>query len=101
MGILFKQRIAPTTGTTAAVNTSKDDILMIVDISATIAALTIPLPTTPVDGQLFGITTRSIITALTLSLGGIPMSGAITTLAAGGVAWWIYDSTSNRWFRYH
>lgn len=75
------------------------DILIVVDRATTIPAGTCPMPAVPIDGQVFMISTRSAITALTLNSNGIPISGTITTLAAGGAAGWTYDQVSNRWFR--
>lgn len=75
------------------------DILVVVDRSATIAAGTLPMPANPIDGQMFMVSTRSAITALTLNSNGRPVSGSISTLAAGAAAGWTYDAVSNRWFR--
>lgn len=76
------------------------DILVVCDRATTIPAGTLPFPQNPIDGQLMMVSSRVQITALTLDAGAIPISGAITTLAAGGAAAWVYDLVSNRWFRH-
>lgn len=75
------------------------DVLLVVDVSSTIANATAAFPSAPIDGQIFGFSTRSAITSLTLSAGS-PISGSVSTAAAGFQASWIYDQASNRWFRY-
>lgn len=75
------------------------DVLIVVDRPAAIASGTCPMPANPIDGQVFMISTRSAITSLTLNASGRPVSGTITTLAAGAAAGWTYDQISNRWFR--
>lgn len=83
----------------ASIAVTQADMLVVVDRSTTIAAGTLPMPANPIDGQVFMVSTRSAITALTLNANGIPISGSISTLAAGAAAGWTYDVISNRWFR--
>ena len=83
----------------ASVPSTTADLLLVIDISTTTASGTLVFPTSPIDGQNLSVSTRSAITAVTLNGGGIPISGAITTLAAGGTVAWVYDAASNRWFR--
>lgn len=75
------------------------DVVLVIDISTTTASATCTFPTAPVDGQVFGFSTRSAVTTLTLSAGAIPISGPVTTAAAGAAFSWVYDQGSNRWFR--
>lgn len=83
----------------AAIFETTADIFVVVDRATTIAAGTLPFPPTPIDGQIMSISTRVAITALTLNTNAIPISGSISTLAAGAAAGWCYDLASNRWFR--
>lgn len=76
------------------------DMYLLVDVGFTVAGATLPFPATPVDGQIFGVSTRSQVISVTLSSGTIPISGPITTMLAGSFASWVYDAVSNRWFRY-
>lgn len=84
------------TGSTITLTTSTNHLLY--DQAATIAALTITLPSASLtDGQVISIATRSAITALTVNGGTI--YGAPTTLASGGFATFIYSSAGAAWFR--
>lgn len=98
---LEKIRVIDAAGLSVIAETEAD-ILVVVDRATTIATGTLPFPAAPRDGQLMGISTRVAITTLTLDTGpgAIPVSGSISTLAAGGTASWIYDQVSNRWFRF-
>jgi len=99
--VLLTQRITPVTGSTYNLIAIKQDVLVVIDLAATIAQLNVPFPATPADTQLIGFTTRSAITSLNfLVTGGIPITAPVTTLAAGAVVWYIYNADSNRWFRY-
>ena len=99
--VLLTQRITPATGSTFNLIAIKQDVLVVIDLAATIAQLNVPFPATPADTQLIGFTTRSAITSLNfLVTGGIPITAPVTTLAAGAVVWYIYNADSNRWFRY-
>lgn len=83
----------------AAIAATQADMIIVCDRATTIPVATLPFPVTPIDGQIFSVSSRVQITTLTLDAGAIPISGSISTLAAGGAASWIYDLTSNRWFR--
>lgn len=93
------QRITQTSGTVTYYTTAAD-IWLLFDNSSTIATITVPFPDNPVDGQSFGISARSDITALTLSTSSIPISGSITTLSGGNCVRWVYNQDGNRWFNY-
>lgn len=74
---------------------------IILDRSATLATLTVTLPTTNVvNGQEMKLYTRSAITTLTVN---VESSGTIynapTTLAAGDSVSFVYNSTAAAWFR--
>lgn len=75
------------------------DILLCIDFAVTVTNGTLTFPTNPINGQIISVTTRSQITNVTLDGGGIPISGTIGTLAAGGVVAWVYNQEGNRWFR--
>lgn len=93
------QRITQTSGTVTYYTTAAD-IWLLFDNSSTIATITVPFPDNPGDGQSFGISARSDITALTLSTSSIPISGSITTLSGGNCVRWVYNQDGNRWFNY-
>lgn len=83
----------------AGVPATTADVLICVDIASTTASATLGFPTSPINGQTLSVTTRSAITTITNSAGAIPISGAVTTLAAGATVSYVYQSTANRWFR--
>jgi hypothetical protein len=91
---------APLTGTSIAMADGVEHLIL--NHSATIAALTVTLPPTPVDGQLAKVFSRSIVTALTLNAGAgetIETGHGLTTLAAAGSFEMIFNSSDSKWYR--
>lgn len=84
----------------ASVPATTADILLVIDVAGTIPSGTLVFPANPIDGQTIAVSTRSQVTTVSLNAGTIPISGPITTLAAGGTVAWVYDQASNRWFRF-
>lgn len=75
---------------------------VVLDHAATIAALTITLPATPLDGQAVSIFSRSIVTALTLNAGAgetIAAGHTLTTLTALTSVDYMYDLATTSWYR--
>lgn len=94
----FLQYSTLTTGTISLQDTKQEDLL--IHDNATIAAtLTIVMPASPCNGQIVKISSRSGVTALTIS-SAITVVGSANTLAAGATIGWIYSSQANKWFRY-
>jgi hypothetical protein len=95
--IIVKQYSSATSGT-VTISDTKQDVHLIHDGSILTATLTVTFPPNPVDGQEFGISSGNGVTSLTnTSLRTIV--GAATSLASGGFASYIYDATSDKWFR--
>jgi hypothetical protein len=90
------QYVAPTAGATVNVN-NNGYTRLVLDPATTLATLTVTLPGSPQDGDTVEIATSQIITTLTLN-GGTIIS-AIATLALGGFATYLYNSTAGKWFR--
>lgn len=86
-----------TTGTVSGNSTQQDEVL--IHDAATTLTLTMALPTTPVNGQMFSFTSASGVTTLTLSTSTGTIVNAITTLAVGGNATYIYLATPNKWYK--
>jgi len=97
MADLFKQRSTLTSGT-IPIQDTKQDVQLIHDAASLAVTLTITFPASPVDGQIFGVTSTLGVTTLTLT-SAITIVNALTALVAGGFARWIYDAASNKWFR--
>lgn len=89
------QTAAPTTGQTVTVSAGISAIH--INPAGTLAALTITLPSNPVNGQHLIIGTSQILTSLTINGGTIV--GTLSTLALGGFAYFIYNSSATKWFR--
>lgn len=97
MANLFKQRSTATSGT-VTIQDTKQDVQLIHDAASVAATLTVTFPATPVDGQVFGMTSRLGVTVLTLS-SAISLVGDVSTLPASRYLKYMYDVTSNKWFR--
>lgn len=96
--ILFplSQYVTPATGATVTVAINQSTTLFI-NPAGTIAALTINFPSSPANLTRVQLGTSQTITGLTLGNG--TFLGALTTLAAGGFATYIYSSGASKWFR--
>lgn len=94
-----KIRVVDQSGLSSIPGTTAD-MLVVVDRATDAPSATLPFPTNPIDGQIYMITSRIEVTALTLDTGSIPISGGVTSILAGEIMGWIYDQVSNRWFSY-
>lgn len=72
---------------------------LILNPAGTLASGTVNFPLSPTDNQSFAIASSQIITALSLTATAATISNAVTTLAAGGFAKYLYSSASTTWFR--
>ena len=90
---------APTTGQTVAVPSfGGSEYNVFLEPAGLLAALTLTFSTTNlIDGQIINISCSQIVTTLTMTGGTI--LGALTTIAANGVARFGYSATGNKWFR--
>lgn len=88
------QYATPTTGQTVVANGSG---ALVVAPAGTLLALTVTVPSSPVDGQTFSIFSTQIITTLTMN-GGTIASG-LTTIGVNGAAHWKYSATAGTWLR--
>lgn len=95
---------APLTATTITVGAGISNYLAIP--AGTIAALTVTLPPSPIDGQVFRFASTQTITALTLAAGTGAATIALaptavtptTTIGTAGFAY-IYNAAANTWYR--
>lgn len=95
---------APLTG--ATITTAANTRYLILNPAGTISTLTVVMPPSPVDGQLFNLCTTQIVTSLTLSAGtGTTIKNAPTALlvpvTTGGASCpgWLSRSTDATWYR--
>lgn len=92
----FKVQVAaPASGATVTVD--NDCNALFVNNSATLAALTVAVPSSPYDGQLFYVTTKNAVTTMLWSGGTLQQAYADMTI--GGFVGWKYNRGANKWFR--
>lgn len=94
--MIVLQETTTTSGTITGNNTQQD-VIIIHNAGATVT-LTIAFPSTPINGQTFSISSVGGITTLTMSSGTTILNG-LTSMAAGGVAKYIYSSGFNSWIK--
>lgn len=72
---------------------------LLLDPAGALAAGTITMPASPVDGQLLIIQSSQIVSALTLSANaGQSILGALSTIALGGRIECLYRAASTTWY---
>lgn len=86
---------APATGATITI--PDDAEMVMIDPGATIAALTLDMPTKPHDGQRVSVYFDNIVT--TLTMGGGTLKAALTAATAAGFATWRYNAGDSTWYR--
>lgn len=92
------QYSAPSTGETVTVTPAIGSVYLKLTPAATLATLTISLPTSPVDKQEFLVKCSQIVTTLTVS-GDKTISGAPTAFTANGFFKLRYDAGLSVWDR--
>lgn len=74
--------------------------VLIIQPAGTLATGTITMPASPSDGMTIRFSSSQVITALTVSANtGQSIVSAVTTLAAGGGAVYIYRAANTSWYR--
>ena len=74
--------------------------VLVMNPAGTLATGTITMPASPADGMTIRFSSSQIITALTVSANtGQSIVSAVTTLAAGGGAAYIYRLANTTWYR--
>jgi hypothetical protein len=90
------QSTAATSGTVTSQDTQQD-LTVVHDAGAT-ATLTITMPSSPTNGQIFCVSSVGGIVALTLN-SAITIVSTLTSLSVGGNGTWMYISSSNKWVK--
>lgn len=86
----------PSTGNTVTV-ISNSNVRLIIDPAGALLALTIALPGSPSNNDVVTFGSSQAVTTLTISGGTIV--GALTSLAIGSCATYVYYSVASKWFR--
>lgn len=91
---------APLTGFTITMTVDQSAVSL--NPAGTLAAGTIMLPPTTVDGKIVTVFSSQTITALTLSTSNSAtfVPAAVTTIAAGASLGYVYDLANNQWHRF-
>lgn len=90
------QYATPATGGTVTVNNT-GYVALILNPAGTLATLTVTLPSGPSDGDKISVSSSQIVTGLTMNGGTI--IGALTTMAVGTFASYLFSATASSWFR--
>ncbi len=94
----FIKQISTLTSGTITIADTKQDVQLVHNAASLAITLTITLPASPTDGQKVGFASTLGVTTLTLS-SGLTIIGALTTIAAAGFATFMYEASTNKWFR--
>lgn len=91
--------LAPLTGFTLVLTPLQSAVSL--NPSGTIAAGTVTMPATTVDGKVASIFTSNTITALTINTTNSAtfVPAVVTTLTAGSTVAYVYDKANNQWHR--
>jgi hypothetical protein len=74
--------------------------VLVINPAGTLATGAITMPASPADGMTIRFSSSQIITTLTVSANtGQSIVSAVTTLAAGGGAAYIYRLSNTTWYR--
>jgi hypothetical protein len=85
----------PTSGATVVAT----GLALQLEPAGTLATLTVVLPATPADGQVFELSTTEQLTLLTvLGAGGVPVRGGSYLLNADSGSSWRYREASGTWY---
>lgn len=90
------QTVVPVTLGTVTVNSGRS-LIVVINPAGTIATLTITMAGSPLDGDQVTITSTQIVGALTMN--GGTLLGALTALAVGGFATFMYHASIGKWLR--
>lgn len=90
------QYAAPTTGQTVTCSAGINNLTLVVDPAGPLAALTITLPSAPVDAQSVRIIPTQAVTVLTVS--GGTLGTALSALVAGSSYTRTYCASQSKWY---
>jgi hypothetical protein len=87
-------------GAGATVTAVAEERRRVIDPAGTLAALTVTLPPSPLDGDTYELMTSQALTALTVDApGGASVNGGSSLLTANGGASWLYRAANTTWYR--
>lgn len=90
------QVVTPINGQNVVVSNGRN--VLLINNTGLISNMTITLPASPRDGQIFTVGARSIITALTMS-SSAAIYGGLSGMGAFSFARYVYSADVPGWFR--
>ena len=94
--------IATSAADLAAIFDTQSDLIILVNRLTAVSSGTMPMPSSPIRGQLFIVTSKVDITSLTMNPQGKTINGNISYLPANTSVAWIFgdENEANEWFPY-
>lgn len=78
-----------------------DDAILFFDTGADITdEIQIAFPVDPLDGQVFGVTTRKAISSVVFTSQYYPIIANVTSISPDSPVLWFYCIESEKWFRH-
>lgn len=100
--ISYRQLITQSIGTIVYDDTTDDTLLMFNIGAPSDDPVEILFPADPIEGQIFGLTTRQPISDITLTPTSGPIIAPVTSLTPDTPVFWFFasENNTNRWFRH-
>lgn len=92
------KQVSTATSGTVTINDTGQNVQLVHNAVSLAVTLTIALPAAPIDAQTVGVVSVLGVTTLTLS-SALSIIGGITVLAAAAYATYMYEASTNKWFR--
>ena len=98
-GVVYAVQAEVPTGSGFSITVQPGKSLLTIRGAVTLAAGTVVMPGSPVNGQVAAVSSLAAVTALTVNGNGKALSGAPTTLPAGGWFSMAYSDFDATWYR--
>ena len=92
------QRFVPVTGGTVTILPTDENTIVIIEPLGPLANLTIAFPTGQ-EGAIVRVMSTQILTAITQTTATGTIFNALTTLALGGAAAYVWNSLQIKWYK--
>ena len=92
------QRFVPVTGGTVTVLPTDENTTVIIEPVGALATLTIAFPTGQ-EGAIINVVSTQILTAITQTTATGMIFSSLTTLALGGTASYVWNTSQTKWYK--
>ena len=92
------QRFVPVTGGTVTILPTDSVTTVIIEPAGALATLTIAFPTGQ-EGAIINVVSTQILTAITQTTATGTIFSALTTLALGGTASYVWNTSQTKWYK--